>query len=58
MGCAVPSLRFELVDVAVGVGAVTVVYRRETGALVTDTCELDAAGRIARVVACYGAPPG
>jgi len=58
MGCAVPGLRFELVDVAVGVGAVTVVYHRETGALVTDTCELDAAGRIARVVACYGAPTG
>lgn len=58
VGAAVPGLRFELVDVAVGVGAVTVVYRRETGALVTDTCELDAGGRIARVVACYGAPPG
>lgn len=55
IGVAVPNLRFELVDVAVGVGALTVVYRRETGALVTDTCELDARGRIARVVVCYGA---
>jgi 2-hydroxychromene-2-carboxylate isomerase len=54
-GLANPALRFELVDVTVGVGAMTVVYRRENGALVTDTSELDADGRIARMVACYGA---
>jgi 2-hydroxychromene-2-carboxylate isomerase/ketosteroid isomerase-like protein len=52
-----PALRFELVDVAIGVGAMTVVYRRESGALVTDCAELDAEGRIVRMVACYG-PPG
>jgi hypothetical protein len=51
------ALRFELVDVAVGVGAMTVVYRRENGALVTDCAELDVAGRIVRMIACYG-PPG
>lgn len=56
VGVAAPGLRFDLVDVALGVGALTVVYRRETGALVTDVCELDADGRIARVVVCYGAP--
>lgn len=53
-----PALRFELVDVAIGVGAMTVVYRREDGALVTDCAELDADGRIRRMVACYGAPRG
>lgn len=51
------ALRFELVDVTVGVGAMTVVYRRENGALVTDCAELDAEGRIVRMIACYG-PPG
>jgi hypothetical protein len=56
-GLETPGLRFELVDVTVGVGAITVVYRRETGALVTDTSELDGEGRIVRMVACYGAPP-
>ncbi len=55
-GLAAPGLRFELVDVTVGVGAMTVVYRRETGVLVTDTSELDGAGRIVRMVACYGRP--
>lgn len=53
-GLANPALRFELVDVTVGVGAMTVVYRRETGVLVTDCAELDASGRITRMVACYG----
>ena len=55
-GLEAPGLRFELIDVTVGVGAMTVVYRRETGALVTDTSELDGEGRIVRMVACYGAP--
>ncbi len=54
-GLANPALRFELVGVTVGVGAMTVIYRRESGALVTDCSELDADGRITRMVACYGA---
>ncbi len=33
------ALRFELVDVALGVGAMTVIYRRENGALVTDCAQ-------------------
>jgi ketosteroid isomerase-like protein len=34
-----------------------VVYRRESGALVTDLVELDDHGKGRRVVACYGSPP-
>lgn len=48
------DLHFELVDVTIGVGAMTVVYRREDGTLVTDTSEHDGDGRIRRMVACYG----
>jgi hypothetical protein len=33
-----------------------VVYRRESGALVTDLVELDANGKGRRVTACYGSP--
>jgi|GEM_PF-45418 len=55
-GLEAPGLRFERVEVTVGVGAMTVVYRRETGVLVTDTSELDAEGRVVRMVACYGEP--
>jgi ketosteroid isomerase-like protein len=47
------ALRFELVDVLLGVNAMTIVYRRETGMLVSDCAELDGDGRIRRMVACY-----
>jgi 2-hydroxychromene-2-carboxylate isomerase len=57
LGLTIPGLHFDLVDVTVGIGAMTVIYRRETGVLVTDTCELNAEGRIVRMVACYSAPP-
>lgn len=56
-GMRKPQLRFELVEVLSGVQAYTVLYRRETGTLVTDCVELDAHGRIVRMVASYGAPP-
>jgi ketosteroid isomerase-like protein len=57
IGMQKPGLRFELVDVLVGAsGCYCVVYRRETGALVTDLVETDASGLGCRVVACYGAP--
>ena len=36
------------------VNSMCVVYKRETGALVTDLVELDANGR--RVTACHGSP--
>jgi ketosteroid isomerase-like protein len=49
------ELRFELVDVLLGAGALSIVYRRENGALVSDTMELDEDFRGRRVVACYGA---
>ena len=56
IGIKTPNLRFELIDVLLGVNAMCVVYRRETGALVTDLVELDATGKGRRVVACYGSP--
>ncbi|MBI5518042.1 MAG: nuclear transport factor 2 family protein [Deltaproteobacteria bacterium] len=56
LGLQNPALRFELVGVTLGVGALCVVYRRENGALVTDTAELAPDGRIRRMVACYGPP--
>ena len=52
---AAPDLRFLFVDLLMGAGHVTILYRRETGALVTDTLEIDGQGRGRRVVACYGA---
>jgi ketosteroid isomerase-like protein len=52
-----PGLRFEFVDLLVGAGHVSIVYRRENGALVTDTVEIDRQGRAKHVVACYGRPP-
>jgi hypothetical protein len=58
IGLRKPDLHFDLVDVLLGVNAVTVVYRRENGALVADCAELDGQGRIARMIACYGEPPG
>lgn len=56
-GLKAPGLRFEFVDLLVGAGHVSILYRRETGVLVTDTVEIDQQGRGRRVVACYGRPP-
>lgn len=60
IGLRRPDLRFEHMDVSIGAsGCSSVVYRRETGALVTDLVEMAANGRGRRVVACHGAaPPG
>lgn len=55
-GMRAPQLRFELVEVLAGVHAYTMLYRRETGALVADCVELDGQGRIVRMVASYGVP--
>jgi ketosteroid isomerase-like protein len=57
IGIAVEGLRFDLVDVVIGVASMCVMYRRETGQLVNDTVELDEQGKAIRVVACYGAKP-
>src|SRR5580692_10039433 len=56
IGVKAPDLHFELVDVLLGVNSICVVYRRGTGALVTDLVELDANGKGRRVTACYGSP--
>jgi len=54
VGLKVPNLHFELIDVLLGVDGISVVYRRETGALVVDVVELNAAGKIQVARAYYG----
>jgi catechol 2,3-dioxygenase-like lactoylglutathione lyase family enzyme/ketosteroid isomerase-like protein len=54
-GIEAPNLRFTLQDVLLGVGEATVLYRRETGALVADANTYDVHGHIVRAVATYGA---
>jgi hypothetical protein len=51
------GLHFDLMDVVTEIGSMCVIYRRETGQLVSDTIEFDGAGKAMRVVACYGAKP-
>ena len=53
IGIKAPDLHFELIDVLLGVNAMCVVYRRETGMLVSDLVEFDEHGHHKRVVACY-----
>jgi hypothetical protein len=50
------GLRFEFVDVLLGVGGMCIVYKRETGAVVVDVIELDANGKGKVVQAFYGEP--
>jgi ketosteroid isomerase-like protein len=57
IGVKASNLRFELVDVLLGVNSMCVVYRRESGALVTDLVELDDQDKGRRVIACYGSLP-
>ena len=54
---AYPSLRFELLDVLIGVDGITILYRRETGALVADVLVVDADGRALSATAYYSAKP-
>jgi ketosteroid isomerase-like protein len=54
VGMQAPNLRFEFVDVLMGVGGMSVVYRRETGVLVVDVIELDEKGKGKVVRAFYG----
>jgi hypothetical protein len=56
IGVKATGLHFELVDVLLGVDAMCIIYRRETGVLVTDLVELDDHGHGKRVFACYGQP--
>ena len=53
----IPDLHMELVEALIGVNAMTVVYRRENGALVADCSELNEQGKIKSMFACYGEPP-
>jgi hypothetical protein len=53
---AAPNLRFELVDVPLGMNGYAIVYRRETGLLVADVIGVDAQGRARDVRAFYGTP--
>jgi len=56
VGIRAPGLRFEFVDVLLGVGGMCIVYKRETGAVVVDVIELDANGKGKVVQAFYGEP--
>jgi hypothetical protein len=57
IGIAADGLDFDLIDVVTGVMSMCIIYRRETGLLVTDTVEFDEGGKARRVVACYGTKP-
>jgi hypothetical protein len=54
LGIAAEGLRFDLMDVLTGVGSMCVIYRRETGQMVSDTVEFNDTGKAIRVIACYG----
>lgn len=54
VGIKAPNLRFDLVDVLLGVEGLCIVYRRETGVLVADMVELDGNGKGKVVRAFYG----
>jgi len=51
------EIRFTLEEVLVGVDALTILYRRETGQRVAETIAFDAARRGVRGAAHYGARP-
>lgn len=53
VGVKAPNLKFDLIDVLLGVGGMCIIYRRESGTLVSDTFELDQDGRGRRVFTCY-----
>jgi len=50
---AYPDLRFELLQVLVGVNSVTVYYRSVGNRLAAEVMELDAQGQVVRVLAHY-----
>ncbi len=45
VGIKAQNLRFDLIDVLLGVNGICIVYRRETGVLVVDMVELDGDGK-------------
>jgi hypothetical protein len=56
IGLQAPGLHFELVDVFFDVNAICMIFRRETGAMVSDLFELDNRDRVIRLVACNRQP--
>ena len=50
-----PDLRFEIFDVMWGVRSIVVCYRNQKGTKAAELMELDATGKVVRVVANYGA---
>jgi ketosteroid isomerase-like protein len=54
VGIQAPNLRFEFIDVLLGVDGMCIVYQRETGVMVTDVIELDQNGKGKIVQAFYG----
>ncbi len=50
-------LHFELIDVLMGIDGVTIIYQRETGALVADVAVLDENYQGVEVHAYYGVTP-
>ena len=51
------EIHFTLLDVLLGVDALTILYRRETGQLVAETIAFDAARLAVRAAAHYGPRP-
>jgi hypothetical protein len=54
IGMQAPGLHFELLHVLLGVSALSIIFRRETGVMVCDLLEFDAEDRVKRLLACYG----
>ncbi len=52
-----PDLRFAFDTVLAGHGALTILYRNHRQQQVAETVEFDAAGKVARSIACYGSQP-
>lgn len=50
---AFPRLRFQLVDISPGPGTLVLLYRNHSGATVSEFMEIDAAGKVKRVLATY-----
>lgn len=53
-GLQAPGLHFELLQVLAGVASLCMIFRRETGVVVSDIFDLDGARRVVRLLACYG----
>jgi hypothetical protein len=56
-GLQAPGLNFGLLDVLAGVNSLCMIFRRETGVVVSDVFDLDDQRRVIRLLACYGAGP-